>query len=68
MIGSIVLNAFGGIVVLDIDHVGERALTAWDFGGKQTGKRWRHICFTPAGRCYFWQGRRRWYLDGTQCV
>ena len=63
-VGVLTLCNWGGVEVLDIIEGCDIYIVAcFNFGTGRQKIRRHKVCYTPAGREYFWKGRTRYYLD-----
>ena len=57
-------NAFGGIVILDIQYgLDDKVKTAFYYGSELTGKAWNKVHYHPSGKDYFIKGGVMYFLD-----
>lgn len=63
-IGAYPMSNWGGLEILDILYgIDDRVIACFNLGTGRQQIRHHKICYTPAGRAYFWKNRTRFYLD-----
>lgn len=57
------ITNFGGLAILDIDHIDDCVIAAWDFGDGYINIHQHKVYYSASGRDYIVKGKRRYYMD-----